>query len=166
MRPYGPDEVSDFARSTPRSLGRDISTTDGVALVGAHVEPPLVLAAGAGSTPHFGVVVLSLCSVDARHYVFDLLHNLVDKATFRLSIRGQPLSFQCTASCEVGETGGGLLGPAPLAPPLKKRRSDDWMELKVCPDAPFAFSRWSHRHHARSADPTMEFFSASAALVQ
>eukprot|EP00964_Phaeocystis_antarctica_P126298 scaffold90043_cov75-Phaeocystis_antarctica.AAC.4 len=87
-------------------------------------------------------------------------------ATFRLSIRGQPLNFQCTASCEVGETGGGLLGPAPLAPPLKKRMSDDWMELKVCPDAPFAFSRWSHRHHARSADPTMEFFSASAALVQ
>ena len=93
-----------------------------------------------GPTPHFGFVVLSLSSLDARHYVNDLLHNWVEKATFRLSIRGQPLSFQCSASCKVGESGDGLLGPAPFAPPPKKRVSDDWMNLVVCPNAPFAFS--------------------------
>ena len=99
----------------------------------------------------------------------DLLHNWVEKATFRLSIRGQPLSFQCSASCKVGESGDGLLGPAPFAPPPKKRVSDDWMNLVVCPNAPFAFSKWSHRHHATSVMDRFSFggfSSASAELVE
>ena len=165
------------------NLGRDISTTDGVALVGAHVEPPSVLAADVGTAPAFGVVVLSLCSADSRHYVQDLLSNLVVKARFRLSLRGQPLSFQCTSSCEIAReidpaesaTGGyhgGLLDPAPLEPPRKKRVSDDWMELKVCSNAPFAFARWAHRVHEKevaNGDKLLGMdllFSDGGALVQ
>ena len=150
-------------------FGQEASSADGVALVGAHVEPPSALAADVGPTPHFGFVVLSLSSLDARHYVDDLLYNWVEKATFRLSIRGQPLSFQCSASCKVGESGDGLLGPAPFAPPPKKRVSDDWMNLVVCPNAPFAFSKWSHRHHATSVMDHFSFegfSSASAELVE
>lgn len=138
-------------------FGQEASSTDGVALVGAHVEPPSAPAADVGPTPHFGFVVLSLSSLDARHYVNDLLHNLVEKATFRLSIRGQPLSFQCSASCKVGESGDGL-----LAPPPQKRVCDDWMELVACPNAPFAFSMWSYRRHEKTVMESFSFSSASA----
>jgi len=147
-------------------FGQEASSTDGVALVGAHIEPPSALAADVGPTPHFGFVVLSLSSVDARHYVDDLLHNLQEKATYRLSIRGQPLSFQCSASCKVGEIGDGLLGPAPLRPTPKKRVSDDWMELVACPNAPFAFSRWSYRRHATSVMDTFSFGGFSSVSVE
>ena len=135
-------------------LGREISKTDGVGLLGAHVEA-MQGAMGDGMPTALGFVVLSVCG-----NMFDLMSKLVDKVKWRLTLRGQPLAFTCTARSAVSTD-------TPLGTPKQKRRVDDWLELKACPNAPFAFAQWQYRNHPSATEKSWDMFMSDgdAALV-
>ena len=138
-------------------LGHEISTTDGVSLVGAHVEATQGPQSD-GMPAAWGFVVLSACSAD-NYYMHDLLSNLVDEPTWRLTLRGQPLAFVHTEDCTVSER-------APIGTPKQKRRVDDWVELKVCTNAPFAFASWELREHPSARSGMAMGMFADGPLVE
>ena len=122
-----------------------------------------MLTASLEETPRFGFVVLALCSADVQYYVDDVYQNLVEKPTWRLTLRGKPLVFKCTSSCQVGDNEeGGWVAPALVGRQAVKRRQDDWMELKACPNAPFAFEKWAFRKHENQRDPVSGMFGMDA----
>ena len=113
-------------------FGKEFARSDGGGLIGAHVEAPDVFSADLQATPHVGHIVLALCSQDMRYYVDDVLSYFVYKPLFRLLLHGRPLVFRYNG--EAGKL------------PARKRRQDDWCELKASPDAAFVFERWDlHR---------------------
>lgn len=126
-------------------LGKEMASADGVGLTGTHIEAPSVLTADLAAEP-MGFVGISMCSAETRHYVHDVLENLVRSPNYRLSLRGRPLRLAMLDDCceprHVDRRGDDELGP-PAAP--RKRRADDWAELVACADAPFAYEAWQCR---------------------
>ena len=143
------------------ALGRELASNDGVGVIGAHVEPPSVFATDLDTTPpSMGHLALSLSSIDTRHSVYDVLGNLVDKPTFSLRIRARALALRLYDFDEArrrrvnddddddeSAVDGGVAPAGRAAQPVRKRRQDDWVELKSCDNAPFRFESWVlHRH--------------------
>ena len=132
-------------------LGQTMASQDGVGIVGAHVEPPSVLAGdldseGASPVAH---IIISLCSDDVRYYADDVLSALEwSSAPFRLCIRGRPilLSREFCEHYDASEPEGAIPKPP------KKRRVDDWMEKLACCDAPFTYESWKLRYPPKSMD--------------
>lgn len=136
-------------------LGHELANTEGLGVIGAHVEPPSVLTSDLSAAPQStGHVALSLCSMDTRHGVYDVLNNLVDKPRFSLTIRGRPIilrlyDFDETPPPDLGDSDDESAQPTqPAQPePARKRRQDDWVELKACDDGLFRYESWElHRH--------------------
>jgi hypothetical protein len=126
--------------------GKEMAKSDGVSVVGAHVEAPSVLTTElTDATAHIGHVVLALCSVDLRHYVDDVLSNLVYRPTYRLSVRGCTLTWRHGADERDDTSEGSSEECMP-----RKRRQDDWMELKRSADGLYTYERWQTHQHPKT----------------